>query len=262
MAGVHRRQQVEHSGREFRRDDAVRTHAQGVDDQVANGDRLALEVRRAGFERQPMRLLQPSSAASSMVITRSPGSIILLRALSMVVLPEPVPPEIMTFIRQAPGDLEAGRHLLRHRAEAAHHVERDRLFGEFTNGDGGARRRRRDNDVDAAAVLEAGVGQRRGLVDAAADLVDDALGDLEQMLLVAELDLASSSLPLRSMKVWSVLTMISLTAGSASSSGPRPSNSSTSTFSSANCSRRLSVIFSSASTSPMIGGIPRPAHPC
>ena len=36
------------------------------------------------------------------------------------------------------GDLEHRRHLLRHRAEAAHHVERDRLFGEFTNRDGGA----------------------------------------------------------------------------------------------------------------------------
>ena len=40
---------------------------------------------------------------------------------------------------------------------------------------------------------------------------------------------------------------------SSSSSGPKPSSSSISTFSSANCSRRLSVIFSSASTSMMIG---------
>ena len=58
------------------------------------------------------------------------------------------------------------------------------------------KRERRDDDVDAAAVLEAGVGQRRGLVDAAADLVDDALGDLEQMLLVAELDLRELQLAL------------------------------------------------------------------
>ena len=43
---------------------------------------------------------------------------------------------------------------------------------------------------------EAGVGERRGLVDAAADLVDDALGDLEQMLLVAELDLGELELAL------------------------------------------------------------------
>ena len=40
---------------------------------------------------------------------------------------------------------------------------------------------------------------------------------------------------------------------SSSSSGPKPSSSSISTFSSANCSRRLSVTLSSASTSRMIG---------
>ena len=38
--------------------------------------------------------------------------------------------------------------------------------------------------------------QRRGLVDAAADLVDDPLGDLEQMLLVAELDVGELELAL------------------------------------------------------------------
>ena len=49
--------------------------------------------------------------------------------------------------------------------------------------------------------------------------------------------------------------MMSETSGSpsSSSSGPKPSSSSISTFSSANCSRRLRVILSSASTSVMIG---------
>src|SRR3546814_7963102 len=42
-----------------------------------------------------------------MVSTRSPGSIILERALSMVVLPEPVPPEITMLKRQAPAILSA-----------------------------------------------------------------------------------------------------------------------------------------------------------
>src|SRR4051794_41976086 len=40
-----------------------------------------------------------------MVITRSPGSIIFDKALSIVVLPEPVPPEMTTFIRLAPAIL-------------------------------------------------------------------------------------------------------------------------------------------------------------
>src|SRR5918994_3314243 len=40
-----------------------------------------------------------------MVMTRSPGSIIFDKALSIVVLPEPVPPEMTTFIRLAPAIL-------------------------------------------------------------------------------------------------------------------------------------------------------------
>src|SRR3546814_11473804 len=48
----------------------------------------------------------------------------------------------------------------------------------------------------SAAVLQAGVGERRCLVDAAADLVADALRDLEQMLFVAELDRRDDELAL------------------------------------------------------------------
>ncbi len=48
-----------------------------------------------------------SSAASSIVSTRSPGSIIFDSALSMVVLPEPVPPEMTMFIRHAPAIFSA-----------------------------------------------------------------------------------------------------------------------------------------------------------
>ena len=61
MAGVHRRKQVETLGAtDFAEDDAVGAHTQRVLDEVADGDRaLALEVRRAGFERQPVRLLKP-----------------------------------------------------------------------------------------------------------------------------------------------------------------------------------------------------------
>ena len=60
MARVHGGEQVEALGAaDFAQDDAVRTHTQGVLDEVADSDRaLALKVRRAGFERQPVRLLQ------------------------------------------------------------------------------------------------------------------------------------------------------------------------------------------------------------
>ena len=95
------------------------------------------------------------------------------------------------------------------------------------------RSERRHDDVHTAAVLETGVGQQGRLVDAAADLVHDALRDLEQVGLVAEPVGAMTSLPFFSM-VWSgPLTMMSDTSGSlsSSSSGPKPSSSSTRTFS-------------------------------
>ena len=104
----------------FAEDDAVRTHTQGVDDEVADGDRaLALEVRRAGFERQPVRLLQ---AKLGCVFDRD-------HALARVDhLRQGVEHGRLTRTGTArdddvhaagAGDLEHRRHLLRHRAEAA-----------------------------------------------------------------------------------------------------------------------------------------------
>ena len=111
-------------------------------------------------------------------------------------MPEPVPPE-MDVEAAGARDLERGGHLGAHRAAIRHHVERDRLGREFTNRDrSAAQGERRHDHVDAAAVLEARVGERRGLVDAAADRVADALRDLEQMLLVAELNIGELELAL------------------------------------------------------------------
>ena len=47
---------------------------------------------------------------------------------------------------------------------------------------------RRDDGVDAGAVRQAGVHHRAGLVDAPADLRHDAVDDLQQVVVVAELD--------------------------------------------------------------------------
>ena len=60
MAGVHRGEQVETlRPADFAEDDSIGSHAQRVDDEVADGYRtLALKVGRAGFEGQPVRLLQ------------------------------------------------------------------------------------------------------------------------------------------------------------------------------------------------------------
>src|SRR5215204_1432925 len=49
-------------------------------------------------------------------------------------------------------------------------------------------RERRDDGVDAAAVAEASVDHRAGLVDAPADAPDDAVDDLPQVRIVAEAD--------------------------------------------------------------------------
>ena len=101
-----------------------------------------------------------------MVITRSPGSIIFDKALSMVVLPEPVPPEMMTFMRLAPAilstvaifsDIEPKPFIM---SSVIGFSENLRIEMAVPR-----KRQRRDDDVDAAAVLEAGVAQRRGLVD-------------------------------------------------------------------------------------------------
>ena len=199
VAGVHRGEQVEAlRSANLAEDDAVGAHTQRVDDEVADGDRaLAFEVGGAGFERQPVRLLKPKLGR----VLDGDDALARVDHLRQGVehgrLARAGTARDDDVHAAGAGDLEHRRHLVRHRAEALHHVERDRLFGEFTDRDGGAaQRQRRDDDVDAAAVLEAGVGERRGLVDAAADLVDDALGDLEQMLLVAELDLGELELAL------------------------------------------------------------------
>jgi hypothetical protein len=55
---------------------------------------------------------------------------------------------------------------------------------------------RRGDDVDARAVRQAGVADRARFVDAAADLADDALADIEQLLIVAEAYVAALDLAL------------------------------------------------------------------
>ena len=47
---------------------------------------------------------------------------------------------------------------------------------------------RRDDDVDAAAVLQPGIADRAGFVDPPADAGDDPLRDVHDVLIVAELN--------------------------------------------------------------------------
>ena len=130
-----------------------------------------------------------SSAASSQVMTRSSVSMKPVRQLSNVVFPEPVPPEISTLQRTRPmipsivapsGVIEPNFT----RSAIFRRSRRELADGERRTVD----RQRRDDDVDARAVGQAGVADRACLIDAAADLADDALADVEKLGVVAEAD--------------------------------------------------------------------------
>src|SRR5262249_3233527 len=90
---------------------------------------------------------------------------------------------------RARGDLQHLGHVLGDVPLLGHDVERDPLLRELTNGDAGTvDGERGDDDVDAAAVEEARVAKGVRFVDAAADLRDDTTADVEDVLVVAELD--------------------------------------------------------------------------
>src|SRR6266567_662652 len=66
-------------------------------------------------------------------------------------------------------------------------IEREFVAPELADRQGGpVERQRRHDDVDARAVGQARVADRRGIVNAPADLADDALADVEQLVIVAE----------------------------------------------------------------------------
>ena len=112
-----------------------------------------------------------------------------VRQLSSVVLPEPVPPEISVVDAAAADDAQDFGALFGDRAELDQLIERQLVLLELTDGERRAvDRQRRHDDVDARAVRQARVADRRGFVDAAADLADDALADVQQLLVVAEAD--------------------------------------------------------------------------
>ena len=85
--------------------------------------------------------------------------------------------------------LRISRALRRDRAEADELLEGELVALELADGERGpVDRQRRHDDVDARAVGQARVADRRGFVDPAADLADDALADVEQLVVVAEAD--------------------------------------------------------------------------
>ena len=191
VAGVERGQQVERLGAAHLADhDPVGPHPQRVAQQVADRHLApALDARPAGSRAGP----RAAAAGAARPRPRSsppapPGAMKLERALSSVVLPEPVPPLTRTLRRARHRLLPAGRA-----GSGVRVPERDQLVGP---GPGGAEaadrerravdRQRRDHDVDARAVGEAGVDHRAELVDPPAERREDPLDRVAQLLLVGE----------------------------------------------------------------------------
>ena len=130
-----------------------------------------------------------SSAASSIVTIRSSFGMNDERTLSVVVLPEPVPPETKMFRRASTQ--------ARRKSNMSGVAVPNRTRSSTVNGDGRElpdrdhrpdERQRRDDRVDAGAVGEAGVDHRRRLVHAATDRGDDPVDDPHDVVVVLEDD--------------------------------------------------------------------------
>ena len=202
MAGIHRLQQVERLGSaHLADDDALGPHAQAVAHKIAHRDlALALEVRRPRFEPDRVRLLQLQfgrvlAGDDALVVVDVAGEAIEQRGLARAGAAgdDGVDPATADHLE----DLGTGRG---DRPEVDELLERELVLLELADGERRAvDGERRHDDVDARAVGQPRVADRRGLVDPAADLADDALADVEELVVVAEansglLDLALHSI--------------------------------------------------------------------
>src|SRR5687768_10571478 len=184
MAGVHGLQEVEGlRAAHLADDDALRTHTQAVLDEVAHRDlALAFDVRRARLEAHDVRLLELQLGGVLAGDHAFVGVDVARQAVEQRRLAGTGAAGDKHVAANAPDNLQDGRALRRNRAEAYKLVKRQLVLLELADGecrsiDG---KRRRDH-VDPRAVGQTGVAYRAGLVDAAADLADDALADVEEL---------------------------------------------------------------------------------
>ena len=205
VAGVHGLQQVERLGSaHLADDDALRPHAQAVAHQVAHGDlAFAFEVGRPRLQPHHVRLLQLQlgrvlAGDDALVVVDVAGQAVEQRGLAGAGAAgdQGVDPA-------AADDLEDLGALGRDRAELDQLLEGELVLLELADGERRpVDRERRNDDVDARAVGQARVADRRGFVDAPADLADDALADVQELLVVAEADAGPLDLALRPRCRW------------------------------------------------------------
>ena len=130
-----------------------------------------------------------SSAASSTVTIRSPSGMNDDSALSVVVLPEPVPPLTRTFSRARTAAREQLAQRRRPRPDRDEVVRREARATEAADREHRpVDRERRDDDVDPRAVRQPRVHERLGLVDAPAERREDPLDRVAQIGLRVERD--------------------------------------------------------------------------
>ena len=153
---------------------------------------------RAGFQPHHVRCCSCSSAVSSMVTTRSSSGMKRESVFSMVVLPEPEPPEMTMFSRASTQPLRKSSMPVREGLVLDQIFGGEQLLAEAADGHHGAdQRQRRDDGADARAVGQARVDDGRGVVDAAADVGDDAVDDHAQVRLILEADVGLDQLARR-----------------------------------------------------------------
>src|SRR5690606_21608132 len=171
-------------------DDPFRTHAQAVAHEIAHRDlALALEVRWPCLQSHHVRLLKLQLGG---VLAGDDALVVLDEARHAVEQRRLARTGAAGNDHVAAGladDAEYRRAFRRYRAVLDKLLHRQLVALELADGQRRTiDRQRRHDDVDAAAVGQARVADRTGLVDAAADLADDPLADVEQLRVVAEAD--------------------------------------------------------------------------
>ena len=190
-AGVHRLQHVQRFGAAaLADDDAVRPHAQRGAQQHALVDAaLLVQVRRAGFELHDVALLELQlgrvfDGDDALLLGNEARERVEHGGLAGAGSAGDQNRDLRLHARR-----QEAQHAGRDRLVLHHLLLRDDVAAEAADAEARAVERQRRNDgVDARAVLQARVHDRLRFVDAPAHLRDDLLDDVQQVRVVLEAD--------------------------------------------------------------------------
>ena len=193
VAGVHGLQHVERFGAAaLADDDPVGPHTQGVRTRSRGRDRaLAFDVRRPRFQPHDVVLLQLQFGR---VLDRDDAVVVRDEARQRVeqrrLAASRCRREMMMFSRALMRAFQQHRHLGRERLVVEQVFQLQRVGAEAANATPTAPSRASGGmmALTRRAVGQAGVDHRATFVDAPADLRHDAVDDLQQVVVVAELD--------------------------------------------------------------------------